>query len=319
MCVVCDFNEVYRGVFEAHVTEPTVYADAAEVGNAAMTYTTSVAATAYANLDVPDGMGGFSPSSELEGFFHEDLRDAYANQNQLTLRYEDLWTYYEAAPIHGFFAACFDLSTGRQLTLRDLLDPNEPEAESRLRNMIVTCYENEYGDELFISGEQISDALLNGEFGQWSFDEDGWHTFFQVYEIGPRLMGTGEQVFSYGKLQGIFCDKYIAAPAQTDGKAVFSWIRPGDARFDQDYEIVGNEAGRVLALDGSAMQISVTVDVSSDRGMTHTLVLFYANCLSDAVIYLPDIEGGAYTIRWTDAAGFNSQVGGEMVGVIVGE
>ena len=263
----------------------------------------------YGDYDGPyddEGYGAYygdGPANGLTLQYAYTVNDTFATRRVLALRLTETSFFAGSArPVHETRNLSYDLATGKRLTVPDLLDPDADGAAERLIQLIAERYAK-YEGELWITPREVGELVAAGSAGRWVFTPEGWLLYFDYEEIALSISGTLDEVFSCEALEGIFQEDFLSQ-ATPKGDGSVCAIAPDDDRFqNEDYTVYGtpDPDGLILALDGMGAQVSV---VAPTVGMNnYQTELFYADLLADAVVCLPAVSSGEYTVRWTDDGG----------------
>ena len=134
------------------------------------------------------------------------------------------YNYFEsytggAHGIYGLTGESYDVSTGTELKLSDVLSLTETELNPILKDKILASVESP--DELWDLDETLShyryspketspDNYENSEYSyNWYLDQEGIHFYFGPYEIAAYAYGATDIVIPYDELKGKFNEKYL--------------------------------------------------------------------------------------------------------------
>lgn len=206
---------------------------------------------------------------------------------------------YAAGQAHPWRGSCVSnilVSTGEDAVLTDLLEPGSDYPTIREGWMKLMQYVNDL--DLTQSKKAIVDKAMIGQLGSWSLTPEGLEVGFAPYEISSYKSYSGTTVIPYDQLKGELKSIYFP-PAQSENQASPSveLVSGSDERFSAGYMVWGKETDAALAFDGTATHVTISAVNKSDESWDDT-VLFYANTLTDALIWLPICESGVYRVRW---------------------
>lgn len=246
--------------------------------------------------------------SPLENVFSEaksvDMGDAlqsyviavpdhiYANENIVSMQLYWHFVNQGAHGLQGTESILLDAETGEKLTLRDLLDKNSPDAESRLRKWLKEDFA--YPEEaLFTTVDELIDSIVKEHCGTWCLTREGLQLSLDPAEVAMWVAGGSYQTLLYSKMSGIIDPKYMPGAIVGDGTATVEKLPEGDLR-SETHTIWGSGV-HPLVIDGQVANFEVRwlSDTKIARG-----VAFYAELLDDAIVFLPDVSNPVFEVRW---------------------
>lgn len=142
-----------------------------------------------------------------------------------------LITYYSsytggAHPNNVQEAQNFDITTGMQLSLADVLTPEGEDALESLLLEWLQSREDEYG--LFnkavyvpVVKEKFGCENLEDQLASWYFSAGGLVLFFNPYEITPYAAGVVKVELPYGSLSGLLEQQYFPSRVTGQGRGAF--------------------------------------------------------------------------------------------------
>ena len=120
---------------------------------------------------------------------------------------------------YGLTGETYDVRTGTELKITDVLSLTEEELNPMLKEKILATSEDEdqfwdLDDSLshykFSPKETDPDDYENYEYPyDWYLDHDGIHFYFGPYAIAAYAYGATDIVFNYDELKGQFNEKYL--------------------------------------------------------------------------------------------------------------
>lgn len=205
--------------------------------------------------------------------------------------------YYSGAGhgIHGTAAYNYDLDSGEILSIRDMLDPREPNAEKRLVTLISNQLELHYGGMIWLTAEELTQSVFAGEMGGWEMTAGGLKVFFNEYEAGPYAIGKPEITVPYAQLKHAFHEDFLISRMLPDGQGEV--VAASDPRMSEEtFRQFGESQAKAFLAEGRVSQV-VGVPADSYGG-----IFLYASDLSNACAWLPD-NAGELCITWTNQDG----------------
>jgi len=264
----------------------------------------------YYNLHVSEEIeGGMEPLS-----CSRTVSVTRADENTLTLLYNDYSYTGGAHGIYGSRGYVFDTQSGERLALEDLTDDY-----TKLRDFLVDFMvaEAESDADMAERLNQMPDASYAEMFepllrtGSWYFGQDGLEIFSDVYELSDYASGPIAFTVPYEKLKGLIDERWM--PKTAEGSAAFRVIAQGEMQ-DGSTEIVdkltvdseGEEL--YLAAEGTARNVRIT-GVEYSGAFYETGLKWYCSCMEDSALQLVAAmpEGTPrLKLSWTDEDGEHS-------------
>lgn len=204
----------------------------------------------------------------------------------------------------------FDVATGKQLSLLDLLDPENGSAGEDFIAAIRSSAKKEGTTLSRKEAERIYAHLLlkegnRNKYARWNLAADGIDLLVDNLNIG--IFQCNSVHIPYKKLEGIIAKEYL--PAAPVGKGVCELIPVGDLAPDYDNTPSGNT---MLKVNGLVNQIWVNDNVGDNRETVwDRFRFFYAYGLADALIRLPQPLDRTFTVQWEDSTGVHFVHGGK--------
>lgn len=157
----------------------------------------------------------------------------------------------------------YDLLTGRQLTLKDILV--EDFSADELSNLIVAALEdpaNEgilYSDYAYVISEMF---YTNTPITTWYFSGEGLCFYFAPYEIAPHSAGTVTAQIPYASLLGMLKDSYFPdETTQLSGQLSVKLFADMDlSAYEQFAELILDKDGTEYILSTAGAVSNVTVE-----------------------------------------------------------
>lgn len=242
-----------------------------------------------------------SSSADYSGVADLTIDSIYCADDLLSVRMDAIsYAAGQAHPWHGGWVSNTNINTGEDMTLSDILVKDG--THSKIRQGWMDLLNNMNDQSLVDSKESLVNKAMRGEIGNWTLTVDGLQIGFSSYEISSYSSGSPTTVIPYQDLEGELQDRYL--PMTTSGKkqenVAAVMVGKRDKRFDDvSYTVWGDETDYVMAFDGTATHVSISACDSNHQEYDDS-VLFYANMLSNALIWLPKCESGLYRVRWTN-------------------
>lgn len=225
------------------------------------------------------------------------LTAAYATGGFVTLTLQN--GYFDCAVGHNVsetLVYCFDVATGRQITMEDMLDvQNNPSAKEDLLALM--------GEKLREEGASASDAqkvyseAVQNRYVYWDITPKGFS--FSIDRMNTGIRCGGFTVY-FDQMKGVLKAEYL--PTQASGQAGFavSTADPGQAALV--YE--NTPAVNALELSGTAEHVWIT-NSHGTNSLDGRCAHFYAYRPDSAMITLaePTLPEYGYAVGWIDAEG----------------
>lgn len=214
------------------------------------------------------------------------LYAAYASGNALSIGMEKTDFNY-SRPGHARSFAVFDLRTGAQLRLTDLLEPDNPDARQQLQALLRTALKDVENnlplrDNMRVD-QTASDLVVNKRSEIWYLGAEGLVVSYAFSGVWFQANGYCNAVVGYEELEGILDPAFLPEIRSGDGECV---IRSADAaEMEQTY---GTQTGKALIINGKSVDVTV-------RSEDHEGILFYASRIDNAMAWVPEAE--QYTIN----------------------
>lgn len=107
------------------------------------------------------------------------------------------------------------LSTGKILSLGEMVKPSEQSAFSMLVKQKLLAWVPEGLDQQLVFPEEVN-KLSFADFSDWSMDNEGLTIYFDKYAIGPGVMGALAFTLPYFELQN-----YLSVPVSISSDSIF--------------------------------------------------------------------------------------------------
>ncbi len=236
-----------------------------------------------------------SYASQYEGCFV----GAYVSGQALSL--EDYTLSYASGAVHESSERNqynFDLESGAVLSLGDIVTD-----AAALETLVLTemsddreTIESYTGTEL----ETVVEKALDPEKTTgWYLDADGFHLFFNSYEIAPYFIGTSDYLVSYNSLSGVVSEEYIPVSGDfsIDSEAV-QIVSVSEAATEDSEGVYGVADGQECVLSTRTVydlyiMSSAAAEKSDGTGLlSDTVMICYASVMSASdQIYLAKNDG----------------------------
>lgn len=253
-----------------------------------------------------------------------DLPECSATRYISVLRADDdmcvflVNTYIYLGGAHGSYsteAICFDAKSGARLTIGGL-SPNEEDLRAKLLSEMLRLAKEDrdgyYSDRISLTDpadyEAAFQALIRD--GSWYPDEDGFHLFSELYELGPYAAGITDFVIPYDSLIGLLDPRWIPKPADTE---VSVKVLPLSGLEEGSMEIVdriavgdGGEAF-LITFDGTARNVEICTAYFADRFYEDEGLFFCGelqNCALQLALLFPGDMPNTM-LRYRDSAGMH--------------
>ena len=300
--VTVSVEETEDPVFTSSLAKPTVYMPGAE--DIAEKITNSEPLTTLYSHAVEQREESLSEARKYGDLYSWDytikLYDTYATAGALSLHFMEINYSGGIHPMHARYSYNFDLATGEQLTLSDLYDPKNLNAEEALIRLL-TQELREKSDNLFSDPEQIIRSCFDGPsaLSIWRFTEEGLCITFSPYMIAAYGAGYIEAVVPYGKLDGILKSDYMPpnrASEETTGYCnLYAQSEVKDAGDFTDF--YGEESAFGLTSGyGEVFEVSLGDGVNG-YSVYRNDVRFYANYMRGGdLFWLPETETNTFIV-----------------------
>lgn len=220
--------------------------------------------------------------------------------NVLSMRFADIAYTGGAHPISYEFGLNYDLTTGEELKISDLLTSTALHADDKLAELFA-AQAAEYGEEAAKNAPAAVREVIANNYDIWCFTEEGLQITFSPYDIASYSAGYIDLVVPYTSLDGVILEKYLIpdrAGLVTDGfPSVFDREEIlSDKSFTNFY---GLEARCGLST-GTDKIYEVTLARKSAFSDQPYGVLFYANYMKASdVCWMHDEYGPDYLVTYT--------------------
>lgn len=186
----------------------------------------------------------------------------------------------------------YDLLTGRQLSLRDILiDDYSADALSQLITGALQPLSEQgllYSDYAYVVSELFS---TNRPVDSWYLSENGLCFYFAPYEIAPYSSGTISAEVPYSALNGLLREEYFPAEVfEYEGSLYVQRFQDSDLeQFQQFAEIMTDYDGQqyLLYTDGCLQDVCIQLGQWLDDGSfipEATVFSAPAICAGDGVV-----------------------------------
>lgn len=198
----------------------------------------------------------------------------------------------------------FDVATGKQLSLLDLLEPENGSAGEDFIAAIRSCAKKEGTSLTREEAERIYAHLLKkegskGKYARWNLSGEGIDLL--VDNLNINILHCNSVFMPYSKLKGIISDKYI--PAEPVGMGTCQFVTDSD--FEQVYKNTPVGSAK-LQVNGLVNQVWIIDDVDGKwERVSDRFRFFYAFGLNDALIRLPKLPDRQFTVQWEDSTGIH--------------
>ncbi len=242
---------------------------------------------------------------DLAQYSYYDLKlyEAYATDGALSLQFMDIISEGGVHPNHARFYFTFDLNTGEELAVSDLLDTHNSHALDNLTSALAQVLydlhvENNKDYDTCVG---IIEKVLDPDgysSNMWGFTADGFTVTFSPYMIASYASGYIEVTVPYSELNGIIDSAYFP----TD------WASES-FQSDVTMDIVGSEEAATYAncfgqTGTAAIWANGALNVTLGEGQTvngqayRSNVLFYANYMTAKELYWLPEEEGVYLVEF---------------------
>lgn len=209
-------------------------------------------------------------------------------------------SYSGTAPIQSVSASNFDATTGEELYLGDILEPNC--TGSLLSSMVLERLEG--AGDLYQGYQDTVTELFGGNFGgfsSWYLSQEGLCILFSPYEINP--LGT-QVTIPYRTLEGLLTDKFLPAPSTATGTlGADIWSEDDGERFSFVAQVELAESGSdvVIYPNETVNNLRIELGELTEDGTvyTPTTTVFAADAfyLGNAVVIRTAMDEDAPVLR----------------------
>lgn len=221
---------------------------------------------------------------------YRDDTDIYIARADSTVISFKSFNYYYMGGAHGifgYFGDTFDVASGKELAIDDLMD-NADGFRTFARKYIFDEIQKKYSDEVYPEYESIL-ADMWGEDRKWYMDGSGLVIIFNPYELGPYAAGVFEFHIPYNELGDYMKPEYMDMSGA--GIAEISDYSAVEEQLEE-YGYI-ETAFRVKRAADSNEFLIVTTDYASDDYVTHVFDI------TDGAAVLTDRTETGYELqRW---------------------
>jgi len=230
---------------------------------------------------------------------------AYTNGRYFSLAihhgYFDCSIGHDCTETTGFF---FDMATGKQVRLDELMNPDNPEAESQfislLKKTVKAAEAAKPGAEVNVSASSLYSHLIKGKYCAWSLLNDGLNIKLNGLNLS---LGIYSLFIPYEELEGILKPECMPVKAAGESNYQFLRIDPADAA-DEKAEVWLNTQTVAGALDFDGVVDHLWVDAArSNPKVNSGCCWFYGFQMRNPLIFLPQTTDMNFGLVWQDAAG----------------
>jgi len=214
---------------------------------------------------------------------------AYTNGRYFSLAihhgYFDCSIGHDCTETTGFF---FDMATGKQVRLDELMNPDNPEAESQfislLKKTVKAAEAAKPGAEVNVSASSLYSHLIKGKYCAWSLLNDGLNIKLNGLNLS---LGIYSLFIPYEELEGILKPECMPVKAAGESNYQFLRIDPADAA-DEKAEVWLNTQTVAGALDFDGVVDHLWVDtVRANPKVNSGCCWFYGFQMRTPLIFLP--------------------------------
>lgn len=210
---------------------------------------------------------------------------------------------YSAGAAHfetSDLALTYDLETGEPLFLKFMVDPDNPNGEQELEDLLVKHFEKN-GIWAWTSLRDVAETLLQGtayDLGVLTyaprFTPEGLLIQFSPYDIAPFAAGYQSALIPYEDLKGIFRDKYL--PLEKGPGADIAVYEKGHPDMPSVANSHGTPSKRALVATATIWDVTVEETIPMGGNFMNTGsctgTVFYANYMKNELCWLPDTGKG---------------------------
>ena len=207
---------------------------------------------------------------------------------------------------HSFL---FDLRTGIPLSLQSMLDRNNPNARESLIRIIADAIEEQEG-WVWTTFEEVATALVDDTFYQDYTDLSGVPLLlgnqlvlqFNVGDIAPSAGGAPRITIPLSSLKGILDERFIPRELRYSGTCFF--YLPALEQMPTGLKrIHGTESPEAVQAVGDVQRFRITEsrypeDWAEEAGEVYSAIVFYANYLTNEMVWVPENSGGSYLLEY---------------------
>lgn len=231
------------------------------------------------------------------------LRDAYATAGALSLQFMSASYYGGAHPISERFCYTFDLQTGDELSLSDILNPENTEAQAQLIALLAQALREEL--PALPDPQANIQSVFDGKYSinLWGFTQEGLRVTFSPYMIAAYAAGYLDAVVPYEKLGDILLSDYLPKDrsSQSFQSECFAETRSeieADSSYTNFYG-TQSDAGVTCAGD-DALDVYIGEDTYNLLPIYRYDLLFYASYITPQdIFWLPETENNVFMLRQT--------------------
>lgn len=118
------------------------------------------------------------------------------------------WYFGGAHGGYGIYGKAYDVRTGKELALSDVIKDGE-----KLKEYTAKRLDEDYGD-IFFQDVYTTIAGYQMEQFAWSLDYFGLTLYFNQYELAPYAAGIQTVFFSYADYPELFAERFLTLPKQ---------------------------------------------------------------------------------------------------------
>ncbi|MCD7769770.1 MAG: RsiV family protein, partial [Oscillospiraceae bacterium] len=222
--------------------------------------------------------------------------EAYATDGALSLEFMDIINESGVHPNSTRFYFTYDLNTGEESAIADLLDESNTNALDDLTGALAqVLYDLHVEDRDYDTcAELIEDALEPDEYSSnlWGFTADGFTVTFSPYMIAAYALGYIDVTVPYSELSGIIDSAYF--PTDRASQSFQSDVTMDVVGTDEaaSYTNCFGQTGTAAIWANGALNVTLGEGQTVNSQAYSSNVLFYANYLTASDIYwLPEGDG----------------------------
>lgn len=228
----------------------------------------------------------------------------YSTAGAISITFLENVYYGGAHPMHGQFTFIFNKETGDLLNLHELLADGASDAKKQLGNMLIEKFDNDYGEELYYSAEEVVDLAFSGSSdGYWSLTSDGLQISFSPYEVAAYAVGYVIETIPYSELSGILDEKYFP-------EVYKDFIADASPRVETAAEIAEHEneygtlSGYAMVTSGTALEVNLCDAEDYGAGANPTNVVFYANYMTEKeYFWIEETDNNLFVVKYSNFDG----------------
>ncbi|MCD7859498.1 MAG: RsiV family protein [Firmicutes bacterium] len=241
---------------------------------------------------------------ELSSYSYYDLKlyGAYATDGALSLEFMEIVNESGVHPNSYRYYFTFDLNTGEELAIADLLDESNPSAEEDLTSALAQVLydmhvENnkDYDTCLGIIEKVLDPDGYSSTI--WGFMADGFTITFSPYMIAAYAMGYIEVTIPYSELSGMIDSAYF--PTDWASRSFQSDVTVDTVGSEEaaGYDNCFGQTGTAAIWASGALNVTLGEGKTVNSQAYLSNVLFYANYMTARDLYwLP--EEGVYLVEY---------------------